>query len=77
MKEVTGKSKLIHSTLSRKIVINKNVIFEKNHIAKAFNNSFISIGPKLADNISTVTRSFESYVQNANETIKEEPIIIN
>ena len=76
MKEVIGKSKLIHSTLPRKIIINKNVIFEEKHIANAFNNFFINIGPKLADDIPTATRSFESYVQNTNET-NEEPITIN
>ena len=57
--------------------VNKNVIFEEKHIANAFNNFFINIGPKLADDIPTATRSFESYVQNTNETIKEEPITIN
>ena len=62
-----GKSKLIHSTLPRKIIINEN----------ALNNFFINIGPKLADDIPTTTRSFESYVQNTNETIKEKPITIN
>ena len=38
MNEIIGKSKLIHSTLPRKIIINKNVIFEKKYIASAFNN---------------------------------------
>ena len=76
MKEVIGKSKLIHSTLPRKIVINKNVIFEEKHIANAFNNFFINIGPKLADDIPTDTRSFESYVQNTNETIKESQLLL-
>ena len=35
MKEGIGKSKLIHSTLQRKLVINKNVIYEEKHIANA------------------------------------------
>ena len=43
----------------------------------AFNNFFINIGPKLADGIPTTTRSFKNYVQNTNETIKDEPITIN
>ena len=77
MKNVIGKSKLIHSTLPRKIAINKNVIFEEKHIANAFNNFFINIGPKLAHDIPTATRYLESYVQNTNETIKEESITIN
>ena len=45
MKKVIGKSKLIHSTLPRKIGINKNVIFEEKRTANAFNNFFINIGP--------------------------------
>ena len=77
MKEVTGKSKLIHSNLPRKIVINNNSIFEEKQIANAFNNFFINIGSKLADDIPTSTRSFESCVQNTNGTIKEVPITIN
>ena len=77
MKEVTGKSKLFHSTLPRKVFINKNVIFDEKRMTNAFNNFFINIGPKLADDIPTVTRSFENNVQKTNETIKNEPITIN
>ena len=72
-----GKSKLIHSTLLHKIVLNKNAIFEGKHVANAFNNVFSNIGPKLADDIPTATWSFESYAQNNNETIKEKPITVN
>ena len=61
MKEVIGKSKLIPSTLPR-FCINKNIIFQEKLIANAFSNFFINIGPKLADDIPTVTRSFENYV---------------
>ena len=46
MKEMTGKSKLIHSPLPRKIVINKHVIFDEKYIANAFDNFFHNIGPK-------------------------------
>ena len=77
MKKVIAKSILIHSTLSRKIVITKNVIFEEKHTANTFNKFFINIGPKLANDIPMATRSFESYVQNTNEIIKEEPVTIN
>ena len=71
------KSKLINSIISRKIVIIKIVIFEEKRIANAFNNFFINIRPKLADDIPTATKSFESYVQKTNEAIKNEPIAIN
>ena len=58
IKEVIGKSKLIHSTLLRKTVINKDVILEEQQIANAFNNFVINIGPKLADDMPKATRSF-------------------
>ena len=73
-KEVIRKSKLIHSTLQCKFAINKNVITEEKQIANIFNNSFLNIGPNLADGISLATRSFESYFQKPNETIKDESI---
>ena len=56
MKEVIGKPKHVHSTLPRKTVVNKNVIFEEKHIANAFNKFFINIGPKSTDDIPTATR---------------------
>ena len=58
IKEVIGKSKLIHSTLLRKTVINKDVILEEQQIANALNNFVINIGPKLADDMPKATRSF-------------------
>ena len=58
MKKVIRKS--IHLTLQRKSVIDKNVILEEKRNAKAFNNFFINIGPKLANDIPTASRSFES-----------------
>ena len=57
--------------------VNKDVIFEEKHIANAFKKFFNTIRPKLADDIPSATRSFKSYVQSTNETIKEEPITIN
>ena len=59
------RQKNIHSTLSRKNAINENAIFEEKQIANAFNIFFVNvvIGPKLADDIPTATRSFGSYVQ--------------
>ena len=50
MKEVK-ESKLIHSTLRAKLLLNKTVIFKENQIANTFNNFFINIGSKLADDI--------------------------
>ena len=64
-----GKPKVIHSTLLRKIVINKSDIFEEKQIAKKCNNLFINIGPNMADDIFTI----ESLKINANiSTIKQE-----
>ena len=59
MKEVIGKSKVIQPTLLRKIVI----IFEEERIANAFNNFYVNIGPKLANDIQTATRSRSSRLE--------------
>ena len=56
MKEVIGKSKLIHSTLPRKVVIIKIYIIVGKKTANKFNNLFINIGPNLPDDIPTATR---------------------
>ena len=77
MKEVIQNSEVICSTLRRKIAINKNAIFEEKWIVNPFDNFFINIGPKVTVGIPTTTRSFESYVQKTNKTIKGEPITIN
>ena len=77
MRELIGISKLTHSTLQCKIAISINDIFEEKRIANSFNNFFINIGPNLADDIPAATRSFENYVQETNETIKDELIFIN
>ena len=63
MKQVIRKSKLIHSTLLCKIVINKNVIFKEKHIANGLSNFFIIIGRKLVNDIPMATRSSKSYIQ--------------
>ena len=60
MKEKIGKSKLIHSTIPRKIVINKSVIFEEKQNENAINNFFVNIGPKVPDDTPMVTKSFEN-----------------
>ena len=59
MKEVIGKSKVIQPNLLRKIVI----IFEEERIANAFNNFYVNIGLKLADDIQTATRSRSSRLE--------------
>lgn len=51
--------------MTRKILINKNNdMFGEKQSANEFNNLFVNIDPNLAaDDIPTVTISFESYVQ--------------
>ena len=61
----------------RAIVIEKNVISDEKQTANSFNNFFINVGPKLANDIATATKSCQSYFQKTNETLKGEPITIN
>ena len=61
MKEIVGKTQIIHSHLSYHI---KKVEFpEENHIANEFNGIFINIGINLAQKIPKSLKSFESHLQ--------------
>ena len=62
-----SESKVICYTLTYKVVINKNGIFVEKGIVSPFNNFFINIYPKLADDIPTAVKSLESYFQKTNE----------
>ena len=44
----------INTNLSRKFVVDNTDIFEEKQIAKEFNKFFITIGPKLANEILTL-----------------------
>ena len=76
MKEVSRNSEVIRSNLTRKIVINTNVISVEKWIMSPLNNFFINICPKLADDITTAVRYLESYVKKTNEKMKDKPITI-
>ena len=70
-------SKLSHSTLPRKTVINKNDIFEEKRVANKFNIFFINIGPNLANDIPTGLQDLLKVTcKKTNERIKDEPITI-
>ena len=51
--------------------------FRKSKFQMLFNNFFINIGLKLANDIPMATRSFETYIRKNNETIQDEPVTIN
>ena len=72
MKEMIRKCKLFQSILLRKMLS-----LSKSELQTHSTIFFINIGPKLVDDILTATRSFESYVRKANETINDELITIN
>ena len=72
MKEMIRKCKLFQSILLRKMLS-----LSKSELKTHSTIFFINIGPKLVDDIPTATRSFESYVRKANETINDEVITIN
>ena len=73
------RQKITHSTLSRKNAINKIVIFEEKRNAniQQFFHWYYYWYCYVVDDIPTTTRSFESYVQKTNKTMKNEPITLN
>ena len=63
MKEILGKTQIIHSYLSWEILVKKVEFPEENHIANEFNGIFINIGINLAQKIPKSLKSFESHLQ--------------
>ena len=51
--------------------------FRKSKFQTLFNNFFINIGLKLANDTPMATRSFETYIRKNNETMQDEPVTIN
>lgn len=77
IKEVIGKRKLCSSKLPSKITLNGTDIYDKNDIARNFNEFFANIGPNLAANIPKSTYRFEDFLEKPNSIMTEKPLSIN
>ena len=69
MKEIIGKSKIISSSLPKRITVDSIAKETPVDIAEAFNNFFINIGPELSAKIPDVQRHFESYLDKTNASL--------
>ena len=66
------------SPLPTKLVINKNEVTSEIGITNEFNKFFTNIGPKLAGEIPTGLRTFESFLNKIDtDTKTPDPVIIN
>ena len=65
MKEIIGKSKVIHQNLPNNLKINKTSITDKKIIADKFNKFFINIGLNMAAKIPPSNMNFDSYLPHA------------
>ena len=68
IKEAIGKEKCKQQYLPKKILVDKISITETESIAKSFNKYFTHIGPKLAKDIGTSTKSFNEYIKKHGTT---------
>ena len=68
IKEAIGKEKYKQQNLPKKILVEKISITETESIAESFNKYFSQIGPKLAKDIGTPTKSFNEYIKKHDTT---------
>ena len=61
MKEITGKPKTKSNLLPQEIKLDKTIIQNPQGIAKEFNKSFTSIGPKVAKKSRTLKKHFKTF----------------
>ena len=77
IKEAIGKEKYEQQNLPKKILVDKKSITETKSIAVNFNKYFTQIGPKLAKDIRTSTRSFNEYIKKHDTTQPGKVISVN
>ena len=77
IKEAIGKEKCKQQNLPKKILVDKISITETESIAESFNKYFTQIGPKLAKDIGTSTKSFNEYIKKHDTTQPEKIISVN
>ena len=77
IKEAIGKEKYKQQNLPKKILVDKISITETESIAESFNKYFTQIGPKLAKDIGTSTKSFNEYIKKHDTTQPEKVISVN
>ena len=68
IKEAIGKEKCKQQNLPKKILVDKISITETESIAEGFHKYFTHIGPKLAKDIGTSTKSFNEYIKKHGTT---------
>ena len=75
--EVIGRTNKSGSSLRTKFVINKNIVTSEIGLANHCNKFFTNIGPELARNILTTSRTFESFLNKIYIAMPADPITIN
>ena len=60
-KEVIGKVKKKNQSLPTTLEMENRIISDKNAIAGEFNNFYANIGPKLANKIPQISKTFDQY----------------
>ena len=77
IKEVIGKEKCKQQNLPKKILVDKRIITETKSVAENFNKYFTQIGPNLAKDIGTSTKSFNKHIKKHGTTQPEKAISVN
>ena len=79
MKQITGKVKFKNNNFPKRLLINNKETCDEENIANEFNQYFVDVGSKLAENIPSSTKHYSSYmtksntilIDNSSLTIKE------
>ena len=77
IKEAIGKEKWKQQNLPKKILVDKIGLTETESIAESFNKYFTQIGPKVAKDIGTSTKSFNEFINKHDTTQLEKVISVN
>ena len=71
IKEAIGRTKIKGSDFPRKLLINKNEIYDRDVIANSFNDYFVNVGSNLAAKIPSSEKHFSDYLNQTEHVLIE------
>ncbi|XP_065650275.1 uncharacterized protein LOC136078429 [Hydra vulgaris] len=69
--QIIGKKRCSNNNLPQKLIIDGEMISNKETIVEKLNNYFLEVGPNLASKIPKNTTNFKSYIKPTNISMKE------
>ena len=76
LKEAIGRTQLKSNDFPRKLLINKNEIYDRDIMANSFNDYFVNVGSNLAGKIPSSEKHFSDYLTQTEHVLIEQELTL-